>query len=119
MQTFRDLKVWQKAMELVFCVYKLTASFPREETYGLSSQLRRATVSIASNIAEGHSRQSRNEFRQFLSQAKGSSAEVQTQLLIARELSYGIKQQLSICDTLAFELTNMLDAFIAKLKKPS
>jgi four helix bundle protein len=86
--TYRDLKVWQTAMEMVQEVYRLTQAFPREETYGLTIQLRRAAVSIASNIAEGKGRSSDKELRHFLSNAKGSLFEVETQIMIADRLGY-------------------------------
>jgi len=85
---YKDLVVWQKAMEMVTEVYRITRQFPKEELYGLTSQLRRAAVSVPSDIAEGQSRLTRGEFRQFLGLAKGSLAEVDTQLLIARNLGY-------------------------------
>jgi four helix bundle protein len=87
-QSFRDLLVWQKAMTLVTQVYGVTESFPREELYGLTSQIRRAAVSVPSNIAEGQARPTRGEFRQFLGHAKGSLAELETQLLIAENLGF-------------------------------
>ena len=85
---YRDLTVWQKAIDLVTEVYRVTRSFPKEEMFGLTSQLRRAAVSVPSNIAEGQGRLRRGEFRQFLGMAKGSLAELDTQLLIARNLGY-------------------------------
>ena len=89
MEDFRDLTVWQRAMELAAMVYALTKTFPAEELYGLTSQLRRASVSIASNIAEGRGRGSDGEFRQFLNIAQGSTYEVQTQLLLAKQIKIG------------------------------
>ena len=85
---FRELIVWQKAMEMVTDIYRATQAFPADERFGLTSQLRRAAVSVPSNIAEGQGRLTRGEFRQFLGNAKGSLAEVETQLMIARNLSY-------------------------------
>jgi four helix bundle protein len=85
---FKDLIAWQKAMDLVTEVYRLTKSFPNDERFGLTAQLRRAAVSVPSNIAEGQARHSGADFRHFLHQARGSLAEVQTQLLIARNLGY-------------------------------
>jgi four helix bundle protein len=82
------LGVWKKSMNLVLAVYRNTQTFPRTETYGLVSQLRRAAVSIPSNIAEGQARLSTGEFRQFLGDARGSLMEVETQVLLARELGY-------------------------------
>jgi four helix bundle protein len=84
--TYRDLKAWQTAMTLVGDVYRLTQEFPRDETYGLTSQLRRAAVSIASNIAEGKGRSSDKELLHFLSNAKGSLFEVETQVIVADRL---------------------------------
>ena len=86
--TYRDLKAWQAAMEMVPEVYRLTREFPREEGYGLASQLRRAAVSIASNIAEGKGRSSDKELLYFLSNAKGSLFEVETQIMIADRLGH-------------------------------
>jgi four helix bundle protein len=88
MEGHRDLLVWQLAMELVEDVYSLTRSFPKEELFGLSSQMRRAAVSVPSNIAEGYGRNSKNELRQFLGQARGSICELQTQLELCRRLKY-------------------------------
>lgn len=87
-RSYRDLVVWKKSMALVLDVYRSTQTFPRTETYGLVSQLRRAAVSIPSNIAEGQARLSTGEFRQFLGNARGSLMEVETQILLAQELGY-------------------------------
>jgi four helix bundle protein len=84
----RDLVAWQKAMGLVRDVYRHTGAFPKHEVYGLSSQLRRAAVSVPSNLAEGENRNSRGEFHQFVGTARGSLAEVETQVEIARDLGY-------------------------------
>lgn len=86
--SYKDLIVWQKAMLMVTDVYRHTQSFPRQETYGLTSQLGRAAVSVASNIAEGQGRLSKREFRQFLGQARGSLIEMETQIMIAGNLGY-------------------------------
>ena len=86
--THKDLEVWRKAMDFVTELYKQTANFPKVELYGLSSQMRRAAVSIPSNIAEGAARKSNKEFIQFLYIALGSSAEVDTQLIIAKNLNF-------------------------------
>ena len=87
-KSYRDLIVWSKSMELVECIYRLTSTFPREEIYGLTNQLRRAAISIPSNIAEGQGRQSTREFLNFLSIARGSLFEVETQVLVANRLQY-------------------------------
>ena len=88
MKGHRDLVVWRKAMSLVRDVYSATSAFPRNELYGLTGQMRRAVVSVPSNIAEGHGRGSIREFKQFVSQARGSLLELQTQLEIARDVHY-------------------------------
>jgi len=83
-----DLEVWKKAIDFVADVYKITGNFPKEEVYGLTSQIRRAAVSIPSNIAEGSARQSDKEFIQFLYVALGSLVETETQLIISKEIGY-------------------------------
>jgi len=87
-QSYRDLIAWQKAMDLIVDIYNCTQNFPKSETYGLVSQLRRAAVSEPSNIAEGHARRSTGEFKQFLGHALGSVMEMETQILIAERLGY-------------------------------
>lgn len=87
-RTHRDLEVWREAMELTQEVYRITAVFPKEEIYGLTAQMRRAAVSVPSNIAEGAARSSKREFAHFLYVALGSLAELETQWLIARELNF-------------------------------
>lgn len=88
MRGYRDLETWQKAMELVKAVYVATRQFSKDELYGLTSQMRRAAVSIPSNIAEGYGRNTRNELHYFLGQARGSLAELETQLQSANSLGY-------------------------------
>ena len=87
-KSYRDLIAWQKAMHLVTAIYQPTSAFPREEIYGLTSQLRRAAVSVPSNIAEGQGRHGAPEFRHFLRQASGSVMEIETQILIAERLKF-------------------------------
>ena len=87
-RSYRDLDVWKLAISLVKGIYQLTGKFPASENYGLTSQIRRAAVSIPSNIAEGQGRNSPKEFRQFLSVGLGSLAELETQLIIAQEIDY-------------------------------
>ena len=91
--SFKDLKVWQLAMRLVEAVYALTKNFPREEAYGLTSQMRRAAISIPSNIAEGHTRRGANDYKQFVSIALGSAAELETQVMLSCNLGYTEKSQ--------------------------
>ncbi len=88
-KSYRNLKAWQRSIELSVCVYRLTNGFPREEIYGLTSQLRRCSVSVASNLAEGYGRASKGEYRQFVGMARGSALELQTQLVIAKALGFG------------------------------
>jgi four helix bundle protein len=87
-RSYRDLIAWQKALSLAEQAYKLTSNFPNEEKFGLTSQMRRAAVSIASNLAEGHARNSRGEFMQFVGHAQGSLAELETQSLLSARLGY-------------------------------
>lgn len=88
MKTYKDLEVWKKSIEFVTKIYKITSTFPNEEKYGLSSQLRRASVSIPSNIAEGAARKSHSEFKQFLYIALASASEIETQIIIAKNLEF-------------------------------
>ncbi|MBU1424416.1 MAG: four helix bundle protein [Gammaproteobacteria bacterium] len=88
MAGFRDLKVWQSSMKLAGDVYRLSAQFPKHETYGLASQLQRSAVSLPSNIAEGHGRNTHKEFHHFLGIALGSLAELETQILLALQFGY-------------------------------
>src|ERR1700758_5245043 len=103
-------------MELTVSVYSLTKTFPQDELYGLTSQLRRASVSIASNIAEGRGRGTDGEFRQFLNFAQGSTYEVQTQLLLAKRLKIGNAVLMQRAEALCIEASKMLGAFIQSLK---
>jgi four helix bundle protein len=112
---FRDRIVWQRAMELTTAVYELTRDFPRDEVYALTNQLRRA-VSIPSNIAEGHGRNSDGQLVQFLCMARGSNYEVQTQLEIADRLQYGVDTKRSVCQSLSVEVGKMLNATVTSLE---
>ena len=116
-QDYRDLVVWQKAIELTVCVNQLTRSFPGDELYGLISQMRRASVSVASNIAEGRGRLTAGEFRQFLGVAQGSIYELQTQLFVARRLGMGADASLNGTESLSNEVSKMLGAFIQTLNR--
>jgi four helix bundle protein len=115
-KSYRDLVVWQRAIQLSVMLYKLTGNFPREEIYGLTGQLRRAGVSIASNIAEGYGRGSPGEYKNFIGMARGSALEVQTQLVIARELGFGNREQIADAEKLADEMGKMLWAMRAKMQ---
>jgi four helix bundle protein len=116
-QSFRDSIAWQKAMELSTAVYGATRTFPREEMFGLTSQLRRASVSIASNIAEGQGRLTSNEFAHFLGMARGSALEVETQLELAVRLEFGVKNDLLKVQFLATEVVKILNAVLSNLRE--
>jgi four helix bundle protein len=111
----RELIVWQRAVQMSVAIYKFTAAFPKDELYGLTSQLRRAGVSVASNIAEGYGRSSTGEYKQFLGMARGSNMEVQTQLEISKELDFGNLATLNQTEGLSHEVGKMLVAIINKL----
>jgi len=114
---YKDLIVWQKAVAFSVKMYKATGKFPKSELYALVSQLRRAAVSISSNIAEGHTRQHTGEFIQFLHIALGSSSEVETQLMIARELNYLCGSEYAeLIDGLQ-EIRKMLNGLVGSLKR--
>jgi len=108
-RSYRDLTVWNTAVELTLEVYRITESFPQSERFGLTSQLRRAAVAIASNIAEGHARNTRGEYRNFLSVARGSTIEVEVQLFLAEQIGYVQSPTLikarSYCDAISRMLT--------------
>ncbi|MCB9053309.1 MAG: four helix bundle protein [Lewinellaceae bacterium] len=114
-RNFKELIVWQKSMDLVEQVYQTTKQFPKEEAYGLASQLRRAAVSIPSNIAEGQARQSTKEFQHFLSIAQGSRAEVETQILVAMRLNYLDEGTATQILGLLTEIAKMLHTLKARL----
>ena len=115
-QSFRDLQVWQKSIRLATTIYLLSKEFPREEIYGLTSQIRRSAVSIPSNIAEGQGRLTTGEAKQFLGVARGSNFELQTQLEIARNLSLGRPELLSEAEGLSHEVGKMIYALLESLK---
>jgi len=118
-KSFRDLDVWQRAMELTLAVYELSAAFPEYEKYGLANQLRRASVSIPSNIAEGTGRATKGEYLQFLGHARGSAYEVETQLELADRLAYCQQQPLGTAKALCIKVGKMLRAMIRSLQAPS
>jgi four helix bundle protein len=115
--SYRDLIAWQKAISLVTTIYAVTLAFPRVEMYGLVSQLRRASVSIASNIAEGHGRGTAVEFAQFLCLARGSLYEVETQIVIARNLSYLTSEEERNVLRSAAELGRILNGLIGSIRR--
>lgn len=114
--SFKDLSVWQKAIDLTVSIYALTAQFPKTEIFGLSSQLQRASVSIPSNIAEGHARDSTKEYLRFISIATGSPAEVETQLIIANKLQFINQEKLGELLEKTGEIGRMLRGLQKSLK---
>lgn len=114
--SFKDLIVWQRAIQLTITIYKLTSSFPSSERFGLMDQLRRAAVSVASNIAEGHGRLTRGEYLQFLGHARGSNCEVETQLVIVRSLGFGAPDYLASTERLCTDVSRLLGALIKSLR---
>jgi len=114
MNNYKELKVWQKSMELAEEVYKLTSKFPKEEKFGLISQIRRSAISIPSNIAEGAGRNSNKEFRNFLGIANGSSNELNTQLLLSIKIGFVEENNLKLAFSLMNEVQKMLFSLINK-----
>ncbi len=114
-QHFKDLIAWQKSVDLVEEIYRLTEAFPARENYGLTNQLRRAAVSVASNIAEGQARYSKKDFRHFLRAAKGSLAEIETQVLIARRLGYINQDSCDRCTGSIKEVGRILAGLISSI----
>jgi four helix bundle protein len=115
--SYKDLVVWQKAMDLVIEIYRLSEQFPKTELYGLSAQMRRAAVSIPSNIAEGQRRGTRNDYRNFLRIAYGSGAELETQLEIAKRLSFVNDAMYEAANRLMDEVLRMLYVMIRRLSE--
>ncbi len=119
MKDFRQLKVWQKSHQLTLVLYKLTASFPREETYGLSAQIRRAASSISANLAEGCGRSGEAELARFCSIASGSASELEYHLLLARDLKFIKTADYTIVAEQTIELKRMLSGLIQTLRADS
>ena len=115
-RSFRDLDVWKKSVQMAISIYRLTQGFPREELYGLSSQMRRAAISVPSNIAEGHGRLNTGEYRQFLGVARGSNFELQTQFEIARGLGIGNSKLLEDAEDLSHEVGKMIFGILDSIK---
>jgi four helix bundle protein len=115
-ESYRDLRVWQRAMELGFGVYDVTRSFPKDELYGLVSQMRRAAVSVPSNIAEGKGRLTDRDRAPFYSQARGSLLELETQILIAQRLEYVLEARAKSLIETSAELGRMLNALIERIR---
>ncbi|PWB47614.1 MAG: four helix bundle protein [Candidatus Methylomirabilota bacterium] len=118
MNSFKELTVWQNAYRLALEVYRITCAFPSSEQYGLASQMKRASVSIPSNIAEGYKRQSRKEYLQFLSIASGSAGELETQLLLSGDLGFLDIEDFQRVSKLSEEVSKGLGNLIKALKSP-
>lgn len=116
LKSYKGLTVWQRSIQLVKEVFLLTNNFPRSEIYGIISQIRRAAVSISSNIAEGYGRGSRKEYNHFLTIAYGSALELETQLIIAKELNFAKAEDFLKAEMLLDEVLRMLNVMIKKLK---
>ncbi|MCA1613446.1 MAG: four helix bundle protein [Acidobacteria bacterium] len=115
-KSHRDLIVWQKSMDLTVAVYQVTKSFPREETYGLTSQIRRAAASIPANIAEGQGRRLVGEFQQFLAHARGSLLELDTHLELALRLDYLNSERYAALNQRVVEVGKMLNGLLRSLR---
>jgi four helix bundle protein len=115
-ESFRNLAVWHRSVEMSVAIYKLTSGFPASERFGLTNQLRRAAVSVASNIAEGYGRSTKGEYIQFLGHARGSNSEVETQLVIAKALGFGSQQALRTTEDLCKTVGIMLGALMKSLR---
>jgi len=115
--TYSDLEVWQGAMDLAINIYHLTKSFPKEETYGLSSQLRRAAVSVPSNIAEGKGRSTDKDLIHFLGNSRGSLFEIETQAAIARRLGYISVEQAEVISSQTSRVGQLLNGLIRALRQ--
>lgn len=115
-KTYKELVVWQKSYQLSLLIYKLTSKFPKNEIYSLVSQMRRAVISIPSNIAEGYCRYSKKEYAQFLQIAFGSGAELETQLIIAKDLRYLSSNEHGQANELLIEVLKMLNSLVRKIR---
>lgn len=113
--SYKDLIVWQKSVALAVAVYALTEKFPKEEIYGLTSQMRRAAVSIPSNIAEGRARSTRNDYIHFLRIAHGSVSELETQIEISKQLPFAKNLSYSAAEAILLEVAKMLSVMISKM----
>jgi len=114
--SYKDLKIWQKGIELVEIIYKVTISFPQNEQYGLTSQVRRSSVSIPSNIAEGWGRGYNTNFLQFIKISRGSLYELETQLIIANKIQLITKKNFKMIEDLILIESKMINSFITTLK---
>lgn len=116
-KSYKELIVWQKSIQLVKEIFILTNKFPKAELYGIVSQMRKAAVSIPSNIAEGYGRRSTKSYAQFYAIAYGSALELETQIIIAKELNMASKENFRTADNLLVEVSKMLNSMITKMRQ--
>jgi len=117
MEDFKNLKVWAKAHQMTLVIYQNTRKFPREELYGLASQIRRASASIGANIAEGCGRRSDPEMKRFLQIARGSASELEYHLLLAKDLQYLTAEEFTDLESKVFEIQRMLASLVERLQR--
>ena len=115
-QSFKDLVVWRRSIELTEAIYKLTAKFPESERFGITNQMRSASVSIASNISEGYGRSTKGEYVQFLGHARGSCSELETQIFISKRLGFGAPSSLQSSESLCNDVGRLLGALIKSIR---
>ncbi|HEY5714723.1 MAG TPA: four helix bundle protein [Candidatus Gracilibacteria bacterium] len=117
-KSFTDLEAWKESHRIALSIYKLTKDFPKEEIFGLTNQLRRASVSVSSNIAEGFSRYSNKEKHHFYRMALGSLTETQSQMLMARDINYVSKEAFDSFAALSIQVSKLLNGLVKKVKTP-
>ena len=117
LKSHKELVVWQKSMDLVVLIYELTSKFPKSELFGITSQMRRASVSIPSNIAEGWGRKSSKEYQQFMSIAYGSTLELETQLILSKRLKLAEEQDFEKAEAVLLEVLKMLNSMTNKSRR--
>lgn len=119
LKSYKELIVWQKSIQLVKEIFLLTDQFPKSEIYGITSQMRRAAISIPSNIAEGYGRRSAKEYAQFYAIAYGSVLELETQLIVSKELQFVDQSRIKPAEALLEEVAKMLNSMLGKMKETS
>jgi len=116
-QSFKDLVVWKKSIDLTAAIYEFTSKFPDVERFGLTNQMRRAAVSVPSNIAEGYGRSTKGEYHLFLGHARGSCSELETQLVIAKRLGFGDRNKLDSAEHLCDDVGRLLGALMRSIRQ--
>ncbi len=117
-KSYRNLIVWQKSIEVCTLIYRLTQDFPRDETFGITSQLKRAAISVPTNISEGHSRNSKKEYRHFVGIARGSLTEIETLITLTKNLQFTSENKITEITDLCTEIGKMLTSLNRKLQSP-